>query len=364
MTLSVQSSNTITWYSYPLIFQELRGTSLNPDQFLIDFEAIPLPPLVSVIESAAASDNFFEKYGVGNDLTNINRPYERFHAYELLLEILSSHNRIRYEHIHKGTPFYFMGWTAFQTENYEKGIYYFDQAIAEDIRKSESADITVIRNNPAVKSLLLDPQNLPGIVVALELRREMDDAFSRFNQGSGLAMDANSFVSGFVIGSGNYLDSTFRTIVTSIYSFILEYHTLVTSLQLRSIGGGSLEPFFLHLFKGCLLLESILKLRCPRNITTLYPAISHLNSRLQLNMSDLRGGTLDEVVQHVKTLRGRRENFQNLSFAAAYGVRNTTGHNLMWSDIFGNNSATYQNFFSLIMNAILWAVYKLWVLVP
>ena len=350
---------SLNWYSYPSLFEGLRSEPLNSSELLADFEAIQLPPDVSIIESARQADVFFEKYGVGNNMAQIDRPFERFHAYELLLATLAGHNLAKYKQIHKGTPYYFLGWTAFQTENYEKGIYYFDQGIVEDIRKSDTTNIEIIKQNPAVKSLLLDPQATAGVVTALELRAEMDAAFTAFSRDSGLTLNASLFTENFVIGFGNFLDSNFRTLVTSIYSFVLEYHTLVNALNLRSVSGGSLEPFFLHLFKGGLLLESVLKLKCPSTIITLKPAIRHLNGDLAINMNILRGGTLQDVVQHVNALAANGENFQNLAFATAYGIRNTTGHNLVWSDVFGNDAVVYQRLYTQTLDAIFWSICKL-----
>lgn len=358
------SPHLLSWYSYPLLFEELRGAPLDPSQLLVDFSRLPLPPSVSVIDAAGLADKFFEKYGTGNNLAIIDRPFERFHAYELLLGTLAGENRSKYDAIHKGTPYYFLGWTAFQTENYEKGIYYLDQAISEDIRKSNTTDIAVIRPNPAVNSLLLDPQGQSGAIMAIELRAEMDKVFAEFSRRTGLTLTAQAFTDSFIIGSGRFFDSTFRTILTTLYSFVLEHHTLVTSLNLRSDNGGSLEPFFLHLLKGGLLLESILKLQCAQGVRPqLGPVIRHLEQRLGINRQVVLLGqiSLQDLTGRLDTLVQNNETYENICFAATYGVRNTTGHNLIWTDIFQNGDVEYRRLFSHVIDAILWSIYKLWI---
>ena len=36
--------------------------------------------------------------------------------------------------IHKGTPCFFLGWTAFDLKNYETAVFFVDAAISENIR--------------------------------------------------------------------------------------------------------------------------------------------------------------------------------------------------------------------------------------
>jgi hypothetical protein len=43
---------------------------------------------------------------------------------------------VKYRQIHKGIPFYFMSWLAFDLRNYEKALFYIDAGISEDVRKN------------------------------------------------------------------------------------------------------------------------------------------------------------------------------------------------------------------------------------
>ena len=72
------------------------------------------------ILSPETGDRFFEAYGPGNVLNFADRPYERFNDYEQLLNITHSDDPIKYRKLHKGTPFFFLGWAAFDMQNYIK----------------------------------------------------------------------------------------------------------------------------------------------------------------------------------------------------------------------------------------------------
>ncbi len=79
-------------------------------------------------------DWYFSTFGPGNALYATDRPFERFHDYEELLKLLQNRNKTKYEQLHKGTPFFFLAWLAFDLRNYEKTLYYIDASISEDVR--------------------------------------------------------------------------------------------------------------------------------------------------------------------------------------------------------------------------------------
>ena len=102
------------------------------------------------------ANEFFEKYGVGNALGNVDKPYERLDIYEKLFQYLFSRNPNKFKDVHKGTPFYIMAWLAFDIKNYEKGLFYIDSAISEDIKNAKSD----WKKLPASSFLLLEDSKL------------------------------------------------------------------------------------------------------------------------------------------------------------------------------------------------------------
>jgi len=340
--------------SYPTLFQKIRNQAIDLSNMLVEYATIP--PL--------EGDSFFEKYGVGNVVGGIDKPYERLSAYEILLEILSDHEIEQFRAIHKGTPYYFMGWTAFQIEDFEKGVFYMDSGISEDIRKLGLTDPTDFsRRTPGINFMLLETGNQVAAATAAGLIRSMEDAFAEFSRLSGVQMDRNEFIDKFVIGSGLFLDNTFRTVLTSLYSFVLEFETRQRELKVRSSAGTSIEPFLTHLFKGCLVFETLLKLTPPGDTqTTLRPAIDAHNQNLGIDTSLLPAHmTLEKVANHYKELIRQNKSFKDVSFATAYGIRNTVGHKLAWLDIFQQDQNIYPQLYQAVLGACLWTIYKLWV---
>jgi len=85
----------------------------------------------------AIGDWFFSTFGPGNLLNATDRPQERFNDYESLLKLLQERNQQKYDRIHKGTPFFFLSWLAFDLRNYEKALYYLDASISEDLKNGK-----------------------------------------------------------------------------------------------------------------------------------------------------------------------------------------------------------------------------------
>ena len=84
---------------------------------------------------AAEGDTFWRLFAPGNTRYVSDRPYERLSDYEEMLRLLRTADQVKYEQMHKGTPFYIMSWLAFDLRNYEKALFYIDAGVSEDVRK-------------------------------------------------------------------------------------------------------------------------------------------------------------------------------------------------------------------------------------
>src|SRR6266540_6902466 len=60
------------------------------------------------------------------------QPHDSLSIYEQTLLQISRIDPTLYARIHKGTPFYLMGWLAYEIKDYEKGVFYMDAALSED----------------------------------------------------------------------------------------------------------------------------------------------------------------------------------------------------------------------------------------
>lgn len=311
-------------------------------------------------------DEFFSKYGVGNRYTDtgLDRPSERIRAYELLLYILLEYDPERFRKIHKGVPYYFIGWAAFHVGDYQKGLFYIESSVSEDLRKrGKSFDKkTSFEKPPSINFLLLGENVFVGFEAGLTLKTAVSREIESFSKNAGINLTAPLFIKEFV--TEQFTNSSFRTIVTSLYSFIIEYQDRQLQIRVRSSEGRSIEPFLLHLFKGCLILESILKLKSSIKSTSLKSVTEGLEVKLEVDASLLKGGkTLQGAIDTMDSLAERQKPYQDICFATAYIVRNTTGHQLIWPDVFDDvfDLNTYQQLYQYVLGASLWSIYKLWI---
>ena len=301
------------------------------------------------ITCARDGDSFFETFGPGNVLYFVDRPYERFCDYEELLLALQQDDPDKYQLIHKGTPFYYLSWTAFDLRNFEKALFYIDAAISEDIRQSPNDWI----NLPGSAFLVLrDPQNQVAGRTIANVRHLLEQDLSRFNDISGLRpLDINLFIQNFVRVLVLQQDMTKRTIISAFYVFLLEFFDRYSELRLRSERGGSIQPFVMHLFKGGLIFESLLKHLYPTpQRSTVADIFRSTDFKNDFNIQVATGSdSLQEIVN------GIEGNSILSAFTTTSKLRNTTGHNLVWDDVF-NNPETYRSLFSQEMNAILYII--------
>jgi hypothetical protein len=296
-------------------------------------------------------DWFFETFGPGNIAYRIDRPYERFSDYEELLQILEQDDPDKYHTIHKGTPFYFLSWTAFDLRNFEKSLFYIDAAISEDVRKLPDDWI----NQPGSAFLTLqEPQIQVARRTIENVRQHLDQELNRFNNISGLPpLSIQSFVDRFVRVLVLEQDITKRTIVSAFYVFLLEFFDRYSELRMRSTFGGSILPFVIHLFKGGLIFESLLKhlyhdpSQPRRTLGFIFNSPAFQNDFL--GQIPTGSSTLQEIVD------GIQGNSIQSAFTATSRLRNTTGHNLVWDDVFSNRD-TYESLFYQEMNAILYLI--------
>lgn len=306
------------------------------------------------ITGPEVGDGFFEAFGPGNTINVTDRPFERFEDYEMLLGTIRDDDPEKYKHLHKGTPFYFLAWTAFDLKNYEKAVFYMDAAISEDKRKEPTNWLST----PASQFLTLNHQ---GNQAATRITRELNDKIltqlTRFNAISGLAeISLEDFVNKFVKKLVHKKEN--HSIITAFYSFILEYQGRSRELSLRSTEGGSIEPALTFLFKGGLLFESLLKYLYPKkdNGTDDCKTLGNIIQTIKFQ-SDFFSG----VTTSANSLSEILGSIQGSDIATAFNttakLRNTTGHNLIWVDVF-ENIENFKQLFEQQINAIFFIIQK------
>jgi len=310
-----------------------------------------------------SGDRFFEKFTMGNRLDSPDFPYERFCDYEELLKLLHGEDPDKYQLIHKGTPFYYMSWLAFDFRDFEKALFYIDAAISEDIRAHQhTANPDEWLQAPGSAILTFrDSQQQVAQRTIVEIKNCLLEQLYRFNSISGQNWTLEDFINRFV--HCLLKDNTKRTIVTAFYVFLMEFKDRLTQLQLRSSIGGSIAPFIGHLFRGALIFESLLK--------HLYPKITKTDKKSKIikpeklgdiflspefstdffRVEKISSSSLQDIVA------GITDNAAETAFRTAGKIRNTTAHNLIWDDVF-DCQENYQKLYHQIVNALLYLIVK------
>ncbi|EKE12959.1 MAG: hypothetical protein ACD_13C00110G0007 [uncultured bacterium] len=310
------------------------------------------------------ADNFFQTYCVGQwnaDRASViyhQRDYiGRIDSYQDLLLLLKKNDKEKFNKIHKGTPYCFLGWLYFDIGDYEKGVFYIDLAILEDIRMHG----TYWNKSPATRLLTLEETNgdveihkrLVKNIKEL-LRLEIEE-YKKLTKESKLTSIDNFVKNGLK-------NPHHRTIVSSLYAYILQQESLQNLMKLKGEESGSIEPFLIHFRKGTIILETILK--------ETYSSLSGLtlanilndpfvikDSGLKLLDSGKVGSTLEDLVKVLIPYFDRGTNEpQNKWITVAYRLRNVTSHGLPWSEII--DAATYKRLYQQILFSIFYIIDK------
>jgi hypothetical protein len=309
------------------------------------------------ISTPTDADVFFEKYGVGNLERGIHNPFERQNGYELLLYILNKCNQEKFQKIHKGTPYYFIAWTSYQYQDFAKAIYYMDAAVSEDLKFFEVQNRLTTR--PSLDFFLLNNTPGPsGLPAHLEFRNIMEKTFLSYKNNGGGVISIDLFREKF-INVLLYSGIEGRSLLTALYTFILEYPNKEMQIKLRSNSGGSIQPFIDHLFDGGRILESLLETHGARG-NTLRNKINYLEAEILIENTVLKNNSsLKDAEFEYKNHLENRSFFQESNFSSAFIIRNTTGHSLLWPDQF-TQTDSYTILYNTLINSIFWTIEKLW----
>lgn len=310
--------------------------------------------LTSSFSTNQEADEFFMKWGVGNNKFEMDLPFERFLCYEYLLNDLLKKDKDKYQRMHKGTPFYFLAWLAIDLRDYEKALFFIDSSVSEDIKNAKSD----VFDLPSLKFLMLDANYQVANRTIVMIRGYLSEQIDRYNAISDKSITLENFLLLFV--KPLLSDAKTRTIISALYVFILEYSERQKEIDMRSIAGGSLAPFINHLFLGSLIFESLLKTNYPitddgQTIKTL-GGIFH-NSEFKKSFPGVDKHVSAFSIQEI--LDSISDFLMPTAFSVTAKIRNTTGHNLVWDDAF-KNPENYQKLFQQEINAILNFVAKIY----
>jgi hypothetical protein len=279
-------------------------------------------------------------------------------AVEAALDFLAERkaaDSAQYTADHKGSPFYVLGYAAFASHDYPSASLYFDAAVA--------ADLTYHRGNHNTSALrfmqlltdegepLLARNNIAAMIVSTE--KLLDDYRNRPGaQPITLNEIRNRFLCKIITTGA----APQRALVTALLSFVAEWPYRAKQIEL--VEAGSREPFFLHILRGCILFESLLKAApgTPR-LNTLGSALHHHATTLAINPANIATSETDfnNVLVSLRLLMPMEDTINTCAKS-----RNTVGHNLVWA----TSDLTPQNYNLLVKNVAASCVHAISKLYP
>lgn len=327
---------------YRLIGKKFDEAVLDFDQLNID-KGTPL-------EKATIADSFFHIYRVGNIISDLSEPYERFLCYEELLKCIEKHVPDKYKKIHKGTVFYLIAWLAFDIKQYEKALFYMDAALAEDFRLGEEEGNNDRWKNVPIGYLIKLENNInqPAGRVLNSLIGVVDSNIDRANKDCTLGLTREIFVTTIV----KLMETKSMSIVSALYIFLLEFDDIYQMLKLRSKEGGSIQPLESHLLMGCVIFESLIKYKYNTQSYNTLGAFKKCDIFLQdysLIEQDININWENKILKEL--LDEINDNKFITAFNTIGRLRNCIAHKLDWDDIF-DDPENYKKLYDQIVNGI------------
>jgi len=262
-----------------------------------------------------------------------------------------------YQTIHKGTPFYWLGMAAFLVSDYETAAFLFDAAVSEDIRAGRNP---TKESTPAFRFILVEGDQ-PGQAakpLVLAMQNRLEAAISGYNAQLGRSPGISDLAlpdvrQKFLLPALSTMNKRWRSLATALISYFLEWDYRSTLIDLRP-GPGTAEPFFLHLFKGCVLFESLLKANPTAAVSgkMLGQVLDELSSALGIPPRlGIGGGVTFPMV--VGELASANDEVKTaVRFAGR--IRNTVGHDLGWEA--NLDRSQYDKLASMVASSFLHAI--------
>lgn len=287
-------------------------------------------------------------------------------AWEHVLQTLREHDVATYHAIHKGEPLYWLAVASYAARDFERALFYMDCALAEDIRRWERR----WSEYPAGLFVMLNDTNTnqAALPTTRAIRATFDAACADVAARSNIQFDIATYREQLVCRA--MVDvMPLRSAVTAFLSFLLEFSDRQMQLELAPNHsedlGGTAEPFLLHLFKGCVLFETLLKTSdvqigsLPKTLGDLLTC-REIYRPLGFNRAPTGLGSLSSVDELFIQLSRRKEN-SNLEciedILGVWALRNLIGHNLALP--VRPSAEQYKKLFAFVFGAIARAILTL-----
>ncbi len=345
-------------------YSEQFARALSIDMQAFSAESAADPTGAEALDAGRRADALFNSLGIPGLF--VGSPTTQVRLWERTLGLLQATDQRRYNSIHKGTPFYFLGLASYLAEDFERALYYMDCALAQD-RRLHSERWHLIPSGMFVR---LDeaPVNQYGRDLVHLSRQHLSEWNQRMTKAGGTALSVEAYRAKLV-NHAMQVDGSLRSAVTAFLSFLLEFPPRQTQLTIAPPEASSGEQFFLHLFKGGVLFETLLKTspygKAVRSAKPKAMLGDLLTDRALVSALGLAGPprglsaqTFDDLLAFVDAHEKAGFPFPLRAIRGAWGVRNATGHNLAWPH--RPSVDDYTRLFLLVFGSVTLAVDRLY----
>jgi hypothetical protein len=299
---------------------------------------------------------FFNKFRYVSDLVTGN-PASAFNQGLDLLNRCRAIDEAAFAQIHKGSAYYWIGIAAFLMHEHELATFFFDAAVAEDLRGGYDP---VNKPTPSFRFILVEgepPEQAARQLVQVTQAR-IEELINNYNARPGRPQRIDDltieelrrrFLRPAISPGGENL----RSSATTLISFSMEWDFRNMLFDIRPLQGTA-GPFLLHLFKGCVLFESILKgnpTDPPPQNSTLGNTLKYLHVKLGIP-AKIKIGNIN-FPDVVADLAGADDSIQTaIKFTGR--IRNTLGHDLGW--VVNLDKMQYHRLFRMVSSSCFHAI--------
>ncbi len=302
-----------------------------------------------------ASGDFFARFNLGG-LIHSKQYFEAINLGEQILHEIHRFDDSKFKDLHLGAPFYWMGMAAYYLHDYQSAIYYIDASVAEDIKNDPLSNNTPSRlflrldgdaNNQAAKEIVIKAQNIIEKYIVEYNKLLLKDSKEQYLLS---LADIRKFL---LEPASLFKQVNYRSSASTFITFFIEFNYRYFQLMIRNEPGTN-ELFFMHLFKGCLLFESLLKnnpnKKLPENIS-LERVLIELSNEFNITEKIKIGGlSFQQVVKQAVNVDDRLNSL--ILLTGKY--RNVLGHNVAWNTSLSCDQ--YVDAFYIIANSCLHAI--------
>lgn len=322
--------------------------------------------LVARLQAAAASRELATQFwrSLTDYPISLLRDGNVSQAQALLLQLLYKCQALAaqdYLKIHKGSPFYWLAISAYLLHDYQTATFFFDATLSEDVswgaeaekaptpamsfvllegsqlnpsaqKLAQAAEARLVRSLEAYKALKGKPAWLPDCSLPRLRLRFLRPALSPDKPG-------------------------WRTLAATFISFFIEWEFRNSLYDLRP-AGGTFEANYLHLFKGCVLFESLLKENPKKQVAggRLEELLGELRAELGISLPADFAGSFTQILTDLGSVTDIPSADERIETAIGFACRvhDAAGHRLSWDEPLSREQ--YGKLFEMVASACLYAV--------